>query len=64
MVTLGRQANFTYKLGVVDGGFMQFYIEDQINVPIIQAGDYMVIKNYYKTIIEKQLEKIVLSKEE
>ncbi|WP_273276473.1 DUF3857 domain-containing protein [Maribacter polysiphoniae] len=63
MVMPEKQASFIYKLGA-NANSVQLYVEEQMNVPIVQAKNYTILKNYYKSIIEKQLEKVVLSKEE
>ncbi len=57
-----KQASFKYKLGVLNGNIIQVSAVEQVNVPIVQAGNYPILKNYYKSVIEKQLEKVVLSK--
>ena len=57
-----KEGSFYYKLGILGGNTVQISVEDQINVPIIAAQNYFILKEYYKTVIEKQLEKVVLSK--
>lgn len=57
-----KQGSFKYNLGVIGGTNLQITVEEQINVPILAAQNYPLLKEYYKTIIEKQLEKVVLSK--
>lgn len=57
-----NQASFNYKLGVLNGNIIQVSAVEQVNVPIVQASNYPILKNYYKSVIEKQLEKVVLSK--
>ena len=57
-----KQGSFKYKLGVIGGNSIQLSVEDQINVPIMAPQNYPILKEYYKTVIEKQLEKVVLSK--
>ena len=44
------------------GNFIQLVITHQINVPIITAEYYSMLKEFYQKMIEKQNEKIVLKK--
>jgi hypothetical protein len=44
------------------GNLIQLVITHQINSPIIVADDYLMLKEFYQKMIEKQNEKIVLRK--
>lgn len=44
------------------GNLIQLVISHQINSPIIAADDYLMLKEFYQKMIEKQNEKIVLRK--
>ena len=57
-----KQGSFTYKLGVMGENNLQIAVDEQINMAILPAQNYMSLKEYYKTIVQKQLEKVVLSK--
>ena len=45
-----------------NGNKLQVLSEIEINTPIIGANNYEIIKGFYKMIIDKQQEKVVLSK--
>lgn len=45
-----------------NGTTLQVLSEMEINAPIIGANNYEIIKGFYKMIIDKQQEKVVLSK--
>ncbi|MEZ4840689.1 MAG: hypothetical protein R2821_04050 [Flavobacteriaceae bacterium] len=45
-----------------NGTTLQVLSEIEINTPIIGANNYEIIKGFYKMIIDKQQEKVVLSK--
>jgi len=46
-----------------NGKFLQMVMKLTINTPLVLAEDYEVYKDFYKLIIEKQTEKVVLKKE-
>lgn len=52
---------FQYKITVIDN-LIKVESSIFINDPVIQATDYVLIKNFYKDIIAKHAEKIILSK--
>lgn len=63
-VGLGIQDNvgmFKYSI-VQNGNQLQIVFTEEINQPIIGADYYNALKNYFKTMIDKQNEKIVLKK--
>jgi hypothetical protein len=57
-----NQGSFKYKLGVIGGKSLQIAVEEHINVAVLSSLSYPSLKEYYKTIVQKQLEKVVLSK--
>ena len=57
-----NQGSFKYKLGVIGGESLQIAVEEHINVAVLSSLSYPSLKEYYKTIVQKQLEKVVLSK--
>ena len=57
-----NQGSFKYKLGVIGGKSLQIAVEEHINVAVFSSLNYPLLKEYYKTIVQKQLEKVVLSK--
>lgn len=52
---------FKYNIAVNEG-MLQFLITHQINVPIVTTQQYEIIREYYKEMIAKQTQKIVLKK--
>lgn len=58
---LDNLAKFKYIISS-NGRQIQFVYTEEINQAIIAPQDYEVLKNYYKEIVDKQTEKIVLKK--
>ena len=56
-----NMGSFTYKIGG-KGKVIQLIVDVRINQAIIPVGDYTGIKELYKNIVEKETEKVVLSK--
>jgi hypothetical protein len=61
LAAAGEMGTFKYFTGVV-GNKIQIQITTDINVPIVPADYYDVLKEFFKKMIEKQNEKIVLKK--
>jgi hypothetical protein len=49
-------------MSTVNGNILQLIITHQINEPVILPDDYSVLKDYYKGMIAKENEKIVLKR--
>lgn len=47
---------------VVNGSSLQLSVAHQINEAIVTAGKYDMLKEYYKTMVAKETEKIVLKR--
>tara|TARA_R110002167_G_scaffold36686_6_gene115867 strand:+ start:775 stop:2826 length:2052 start_codon:yes stop_codon:yes gene_type:complete len=53
--------NFLYKI-VQQGNMLQLMVNLKMNQAIIPATDYQLIKELYKKVVEKETEKVVLTK--
>ncbi len=49
-------------IAIISGNKIQLTISHQINTPIISTEYYPMIKDYYKGVIAKETEKIILKK--
>jgi hypothetical protein len=61
LVLPNKSGSFTYNIRESDGG-IQLLVDVRINQAIIPAHEYGNIKELYRNIIEKETEKVVLSK--
>ncbi|MDP5197951.1 DUF3857 domain-containing protein [Flavobacterium sp. DG2-3] len=52
---------FRYNIAVIDNT-LQLLVSHQINSPIVSKEQYVILKDYYKEMIAKQTEKIVLKR--
>ena len=57
----GNLGVFRY-LTNLNGNAIQISISNQINSSIVLSEDYVALKSYYQNMIEKQNEKIILTK--
>ncbi len=59
--TVDDLASFKY-LAIVSGNTIQFSIVFEIRTPIISSDNYLMLKEFYQKMIDKQNEKIILVK--
>jgi len=56
-----KMGSFIYKIVEVDNS-LQVMVDLKVNVAVIPANNYKEVKEFYKKIVEKETEKVVLSK--
>ena len=59
---VGNMGGFTYLLKELPGNMLQLSVTINVNSPIILSDDFEYVKNMYNQIVEKENEKVVLSK--